>query len=328
MSPRALLRMIFLSVLFALILEHYLTWHRRDRMVDPFLRWAALLRRFLDAGTAGLGLLAWLLAVIPVFLLGIAAHYVALSAGGAALAWLIDVLALGAVIDFKGLSDRLNTIGGLLRAEQFDAAQEAIEAWEGAPLPGEFDAPGLASRALQLALLHAHWRVLAPILWFVVLPGCSGPLVYAASLTLRRRWAPAGNAEGTGSSGSVGLGRDAFGNWARAAQRTLDWLPARLSALSFAVVGNFEESLHCWRTQNLQNPTDPARIVLAAGAGALGVHFEPAPALPFGVTDGDLGTGDFPGVEHLQNMEGLLARTLVFAVVVLGVMTVGGLLSF
>jgi len=306
-------RMIFLSVLSALILEHYLSWNRRDRLSAPFDRWSQMLRSVLDSGAERHGMLAWWLAMTPLVILGVAIHELSMRLSGAGLAWLIDTLILGAVIDFKTVSDRLGEIAEDLEAERLNEAQGAIENWEGSPLPGEFDLPGLASRAIQLALLHAHTRVLAPILWYVILPGASGPLLYVGALALKRRW--------TAVSGD----NSQFYVFAQRAMQFLDWLPARLSALSYAVVGNFEESLFCWKTQTKQATQDGRRIVLAAGAGALGLRFEPAPSLPYGVSNGELGTGDFPGADHLENAEGLLARTLVFAVVMLGLLTLASL---
>lgn len=306
--------MTFLSVLFALILEHHLSWRQRDRIVDPFLRWCDFLKRVLDSGAVRHGVLAWCLALAPVLLVGLALQPLAVAAGGLVLAWIVNVLVLVAVLDFRTLSERLSGLGASLRAERLGDAAQAVEAWEGRGLPGEFDAPGLCSRAIQLALLHAHWRVLAPVLWFVLLPGASGPLLYGATRLVRERW---------GAPGAV----PGFAWFADRVLRLLDWLPARLTALSFAIVGNFEESMHCWRQQSPSEPEDSARVVLAAGAGALGVHFEPAPALPHGVVNGDLGVGDFPRAEHLENAEGLLARTLVFAVVALGLLTVAGWLG-
>jgi len=301
--------MIFLSVLSALILEHYLSWNRRDRLSAPFDRWSQSLRDVLDSGAERHGVLAWWLAMTPVIVFGIGIHEVSLYVGGVGMAWLTDTLILAAAIDFKTISDRLSEIAGDLDAERIEQAKQNIETWEGAPLPGEFDVPGLASRTIQLALLHAHTRVLAPILWFTILPGTSGPLIYLGALALCQRWSP------------VQGDQSEFGRFALSAMRFLDWLPARLTALSYAVVGNFEESLFCWRTQAKQQAHNGRRIVLAAGAGALGVHFEPAPSLPLGVANGELGTGDFPGADHLENAEGLLARTLVFAVVMLGLLT-------
>jgi len=307
--------MIFLSVLSALILEHYQSWNRRDRLSAPFDRWSQVLRDVLDSGAERHGLLAWWLAILPLIILGVASHELCLRLGGSVLAWLVDTLILGAVIDFKTLSDRLNEIAIHLEAENLDQAKAAIESWEGSPLPGEFDAPGLASRAIQLALLNANMRVLAPLMWYVILPGTSGPLLYAGALALRRRWAQAP------------LDNSEFSLFAVKAMHFLDWLPARLTALSYAIVGNFEESLFCWKTQSKSQTNDELRVILAAGAGALGVHFEPAPVLPYGVANGELGTGDFPGAGHLENTEGLLARTLVFAVAILGVLTLGSLVG-
>ena len=55
----------------------------------------------------------------------------------------------------------------------------------------------------------------------------------------------------------------------------LDWIPARLTALSFAIVGDFEDAVFCWRTQAKawadEEGGEHAGIVLASGAGALGV---------------------------------------------------------
>jgi cobalamin biosynthesis protein CobD/CbiB len=51
--------------------------------------------------------------------------------------------------------------------------------------------------------------------------------------------------------------------------------PARLTALSFAIVGDFEDAIYCWRTQAktwaAEAGGEHAGIVLASGAGALGV---------------------------------------------------------
>ena len=45
---------------------------------------------------------------------------------------------------------------------------------------------------------------------------------------------------------------DQFGWFARAGFRRIDWIPARLTAVSFAIVGDFEDAVYCWRTQAAQ----------------------------------------------------------------------------
>src|SRR5437763_143791 len=48
--------------------------------------------------------------------------------------------------------------------------------------------------------------------------------------------------------------RGAFGRPAREVLGVLDWVPVRLTALSFAVVGDFEDAVYCWRTQSAHWP--------------------------------------------------------------------------
>lgn len=305
--------MIFLSVLAALILEHYQHGYRRDRLAAPFVSASDGLHHFFNSGLLHHGAIAWFLVITPLALFGYLVHALALLFGGTALSFVLNTLILSAAIDFKTISDRLRRLLDAFRANNKDLLLNELLAWEGQALPGEFDQAGLASRAIQLAILHAHARVLALIFWYVVTPGTSGLLVYLGASVLARRWPEPDSA---------------FGDFAVSAFRVLDWVPARLTALSFAVVGNFEESLFCWRTQNKSEPKDSLRVVLSAGAGALGVHFESAPSLPWGVRNGDLGTGDFPSIEHLQTTESLLARTVVFAVTALLMATLGSVLGF
>jgi cobalamin biosynthesis protein CobD/CbiB len=63
-------------------------------------------------------------------------------------------------------------------------------------------------------------------------------------------------------------------------------MPIRVTAASFAVVGDFEGAAHCWRTQAVSWPEAGSGILLASGAGALGVR------LGMPVHDSILETGD------------------------------------
>jgi len=63
-----------------------------------------------------------------------------------------------------------------------------------------------------------------------------------------------------------------FSRFARLAFAALDWLPVRFTAAAFAVVGDFEDAVYCWRTQAANWPDPALGIVLASGAGAIGVR--------------------------------------------------------
>jgi len=97
----------------------------------------------------------------------------------------------------------------------------------------------------------------------------------------------------------------------------LDWIPARLTALSFAVVGDFEDAAYCWRIQAKTWPAteggEPLGTVLASGAGALGVQI--GGSLQQLVGDAyyrpDLGIGDPVQSDILPSAVGLVWRALV-----------------
>jgi len=123
---------------------------------------------------------------------------------------------------------------------------------------------------------------------------------------LQRRWA----------------GKGDFGGFAQLAQRALEWPAARLTAAAFAVVGDFEDAIYCWRTQAAAWPDPNLGIVLAAGAGALGVKL----GMPLTEVEGlqarpELGLGEAADAPLLDSTVGLLWRALVLWVFVLVILS-------
>ena len=62
----------------------------------------------------------------------------------------------------------------------------------------------------------------------------------------------------------------AFSRFAQQAFFVIDWVPARLTSLGFAIVGNFEDAIYAWRNHARQWPDANEGVLLAAGSGALG----------------------------------------------------------
>jgi adenosylcobinamide-phosphate synthase len=62
-----------------------------------------------------------------------------------------------------------------------------------------------------------------------------------------------------------------FGCTAARIDDALNWFPARLTALSYAVLGNARLAWVCWRTQAPHWSSPNAGPVMASGAGALGL---------------------------------------------------------
>ncbi|MBX9835677.1 MAG: cobalamin biosynthesis protein, partial [Burkholderiaceae bacterium] len=120
----------------------------------------------------------------------------------------------------------------------------------------------------------------------------------------------------------------------------MDWLPARLTALCFAVVGSFEEAIEGWRFHAQHFPNDNDGVVLAATAGALNVRLggEALKARVDALTqqgfvaDADIGDsastpGRDPEVGHLRSVVGLVWRSVVVWMLLLALLTLARLLG-
>jgi adenosylcobinamide-phosphate synthase len=117
------------------------------------------------------------------------------------------------------------------------------------------------------------------------------------------------------------------------AWRQADWVPARMTGLSFAVVGNFEDAVDAWRQDAQHFPNANDGVVLAATAGAINVRLGGVglrPALNEALSDDPLvqpTAGREPEVVHLRSMVGLVWRAVVMWMVLLALLTLARLLG-
>jgi len=138
--------------------------------------------------------------------------------------------------------------------------------------------------------------------------------LYRLSMFLNNRW---------GETTSPELER--FSHFARRAFAGRDWLPGRFTAAAFAVVGDFEDAVYCWRTQAANWPDPALGTVLASGAGAIGVRLG-MPILAGGavVDRPELGLGDPADTGHLDSAIGLVWRALVVWLLLLLLIALAG----
>jgi cobalamin biosynthesis protein CobD/CbiB len=119
-----------------------------------------------------------------------------------------------------------------------------------------------------------------------------------------------------------------FGDFARQACRIMEWLPIRLSAMTFAIVGDFEDTVYCWRTQAANWPDPEEGILLASGAGALGVRLGMTvvqDSIP--VFRPEIGIDEAADVDFMQSTIGLVWRALVFWMILLLLLTLSNLVG-
>jgi adenosylcobinamide-phosphate synthase len=153
--------------------------------------------------------------------------------------------------------------------------------------------------------------VFGVLAWFIVF-GAAGALAYRGAVVARSAWSRPGDAEA-----------GAFGRFAADAFAWMDWLPLRLTAASFAVVGDFEDALYCWRTQAMTWADRAHGIVLAAGAGALGVRLG-GMVHRHGSADlrPDIGLGSEADADAMAGAVGMLWRALLLWLALLALVTV------
>jgi cobalamin biosynthesis protein CobD/CbiB len=301
--------MSFFSVLAALILDQLRALPRPSLFELWFVRYANLLSRDLNAGQPVHGTIAWFLAELP-WLIAVLAVYYVLWALNPALAWIWNVAVLYVCIQLRHVTQDYGSIADALKAGELDRARELLSRWRGEPA-SEWSETEIARVAIETALLRAHRDLFAVIAWFVVLPGPAGAVLYKLAGMLADRW-------GRRTDEEFGP----FGRFAARAFLVLDWVPLRMTAIGFAIAGDFEDSVQCWRAQ-FRAWTDPETgVILASGAGALGVRL--GGPLPDGLGvqyRPELGLGDDPDANYMQSAVGLIWRTLVIWMIVLLLVT-------
>ncbi len=304
--------MTILSLIFALLLEQLHPLAERKIGGGPLLRYAAFYERHFNDGQERHGTVAWFLAVmLPVALC--AALYYLLLYVNVLLALLLNVGVLYLTMGFRQFSHYYTDIHLALRMGETDRARSLLGEWRGRSADG-LSASKIARLAIEEAIIASHRHVFAVVLCFLLPIGPAGALLYRLADFFARRWGAARDAE-----------FGAFGRFAARAFYIIDWLPLRITATAFAIVGDFEDAIYCWRTQSARWPVAAggtgAGILLASGAGALGVRLG-MPVMESGeVTDRpELGLGEEADADFMQSGIGLVWRTLLLCLLLLALL--------
>jgi len=307
--------MSLVSLVTALLLEQWRPLADRRYLHLLLARYAAWLEGLFNAGEPQQGKIAWLIAVPPVVLLAWIAYATA-NAASPVFAFLLNVAALYLTMGFRQRSHLFTDIHSALKRDDIGKAREVLSAWRQENCD-DLDREAVTRLALEEALISSHRYVFGVIFWFVLLPGPTGAILYRLSRFLDARW---------GEDASPGLER--FGQFAHAAFAALDWLPSRFTATAFAVVGDFENAVYCWRTQAASWPDRALGTVLSSGAGAIGVRLGMPVVVGGRLLDRPpLGQGDPADLGHMDSMVGLAWRALVMWLLVLLLVALAGVAS-
>ncbi|NSL56762.1 CobD/CbiB family protein [Uliginosibacterium aquaticum] len=297
--------MTLLAIILTLVLEQFRPLNA-TRFLYPAL---AALGRFFEGrfndGKAHHGMIAWCVMVLPPVLLSALIHFLLYAIHPLA-ALLFNIALLYCTMGFRHSSHYFTRIHAALRAQDLQHARKLIGEWRG-HLHDQSSSEEIVRLTLEKGIVGAHRQVFAIVVCFLLLPGPSGAVLYRMADFFNREW-------GARSDPEIGD----FGAFARRAFAVIEWLPARITAMAFAIVGDFEDAAHCWRTQASSWPDRNEGILISAGAGALGVQVGQPVQESGEILDRPLlGAGDEAEVAYLQSFVGLVRRTLVLNVLAL-----------
>ncbi|MFM9972493.1 MAG: CobD/CbiB family protein [Burkholderiales bacterium] len=297
--------MALISLIIALLIEQWRPLSDRRAIHAATSRYAAYFEQQFNAGENQHGVIAWALAIVPIVLGAVLIHLL-LGYLNPLLALAFNVAVLYFTMGFRQFSHYFTDIQIALKGDDLPRARSILSQWRGQDC-SELSPESVVRLSIEEALIASYSNVFAVIFWFVLLPGPAGALLYRLSHYLANRW---------GRAQTPDLAT--FGQFSARAFALIEWVPARVAAITFAIVGDFEDAIYCWRTQAARWMDATAGIIIASGAGALGVRL----GNPYSNTDGlverpELGLGDEPDVAHLDSTVGLVWRTLVLWLVML-----------
>ena len=336
--------MSFFAILCALLIEQVRPLAYPNPVYGAVLGWTRWTSRNFDAGKPHHGWVAWTLAVAFPTLLALGVHWLLVLTLGLPFAVLWSIAVLYATLGFRQFSHHFTGIRDALEDGDEPLARSLLAHWQHVDA-SELPRSEIVRHVIEHSVIAAHRHVFGVLAWFSILAalglGPAGAVFYRMSEFVARYWTHKDGAAVQPSS--VWVQHAARSAWAAA-----DWLPARITALGFAVVGSFEDAIDCWRNDARRFPDANDGVILAATSGAVNVRLgggllTPATVLSDEAVPRALGdetlvasgmridSGSTPGREpdlgHLRSVVGLVWRSVVMWMVLLALLTLARLLG-
>lgn len=288
---------ITLTVFLALLLDACLGEPRRFHPLAGFGRLADCIERHIYADSRIHGCVALLLVTVP---------FTVLAACVNSLPWhfVLDALLLYLAIGWNSLGIHAQRVKHALLANNLEAARQQVGLIVSRDTD-QLDHAGVTRGTIETVLENGNDAIFGAIFWFAVV-GAPGAVAYRLVNTLDAMW---------------GYRNNRYNHFGWAAARlddVLNFIPARLTALSYTLCGNARNALVCWQTQGILWKSPNAGPVMAAGAGSLGLLLG-GPACYHGKLESRplLGTGRIPDIQDIDHALRLIRRSLVLWLIVI-----------
>ncbi|MFV1992257.1 MAG: regulatory signaling modulator protein AmpE [Acidiferrobacterales bacterium] len=278
-----------------------------DRVgLDPFgwyHEWADSIEQRFNTGTREQGWAALFLALLPISFAILISRYV-LGEIGWLFRFIFDVVVLYFCLNLNRLNSQATELSNALESGRLLDANEHLRQLSGSS--SRENETEISSASVKTVLFELNTTTIAPLFWFLFF-GPVGAVTQRMCAVLDYMW-----------------GRDneqfqEFGKPIISVNKILGWVPARLTALSFAIVGNFEEAINNWLRRS-DAWSDNRDTLQAAGFGAMHLQYATEPE------ENDK-TLDKPASGHVRRALALSWRVMFFWLIIVLLISVGDVLG-
>ena len=321
--------MSFFSLFLALVIEQARPLGSSHFLHQWLRRWADWVASHVDGGTKSQAWLAWALLIGVPACLAIVIHWVLAYFLGwfFAVAW--NVALLYVTLGFRQFSHHFTGIRDALNDGDEALARQLLADWQQVEV-NELPRNEIVRHVIEHSVLSAHRHVFGVFFSYALLSivglGPVGAVVYRIAEFAKRYWSQTptlatNTLQEHHNWTSTSLQEVVTDSW-----HAIDWIPARATAMGFAIMGSFEDAMDGWRHHAEKFPNDNDGVILAATAGAINVQLGGAalqPELP-----GSSSTpGRAPELAHFAQVVGLVWRTVVMWLVLVALLSLANLLG-
>lgn len=302
---------ILIAILLAVALDRLVPDRQGIKPFAWYRDWAESIEERFNGGRRAQGVGAVLLALVPIVVGVWLARYILGEIGWIA-RFAFDVFMLYLCIDIYRLGKTATAVSEALGEGNLNDADEHVRELTGKGASVKTEA-GIARAAVEGVLRQGNSLVVAPIFWFILL-GPFGAVLQRLSCILDMLW---------------GHRYERFAAFGWAAARfddLLEWVPARITALSYALMGSFEDAVHCWRKRMGVWSDINSGPLLASGFGAMHMQVCEAGDTGGSYEDQMVEFVVVPDASHVQRVVALVWRVLLLWLAI-GVLMAGAHLA-
>lgn len=248
---------MFFVLSFALLLDYFFAEPKKFHPLVGFGNLANNIEKFFNQGSykKAKGFASLVILLMPFLLLGLVLEI--FTASSIYLMLIIDASVLYLAIGWQSLLQHANAIYMALVEPDLPLARKKLSMIVSRDCENLSDKE-VVQASIESVLENGADAIFNAIFWYL-LAGLPGVIIYRLANTLDAMW---------------GYRNERFEQFGFAAAKfddVLNFIPARLTALSYALVGSTKQALACWSAQANKWKSPNAGPVMASGAGALEV---------------------------------------------------------